>query len=70
MSIRDVNLLPTWVYRYQEDGSKYYILPLEDVDSLEEETGLEGIEEEARASYERTMEVLGEGLEKAREEYK
>lgn len=70
VSIRDVNLLPTWVYRYQEDGSKYYILPLEDVDSLEEETGLEGIEEEARASYERTMEVLGEGLEKAREEYK
>lgn len=69
VDIRDVDLLPTWVYRYQDGGSKYYILPLDDVDSLEADTGLTGIEEEARASRERTMEVLGEGLEKARREY-
>ena len=36
VSIKDVDLLPTWVYRYQDnDGSKYYILPLDDVDQIE-----------------------------------
>lgn len=66
VSIADVDLLPTWVYRFQDNGSKYYILPLDDVSSLESVTGLTGIQADAQASYERTMEELGLGLEKAK----
>lgn len=68
VSIKDVELLPTWVYRYSDDdGSKYYILPLDDVANIEVTTGISDIQEEAQASYDRTMEELGEGLAKARE---
>ncbi|MDO4343475.1 MAG: CapA family protein [Eubacteriales bacterium] len=67
VKLSGVDILPTWVYRYQENGSKYFILPLDDVDGLEAKTGISGIYEEALASYERTMEVLGPGLEKAKE---
>ena len=69
VSIVDVELLPTWVYRYQDDGSKYYILPLDDVENLESATGITGIREEALASYTRTMEELGPGLEKVKKIY-
>lgn len=68
VSLTGIDLLPTWVYRYQdEDGSKYFILPLNDVENLETLTGIEGIREEAQASYDRTMEELGPGLTKAKE---
>ena len=67
--ITSVDILPTWVYRFQENGSKYYILPLDDVDHLEELTGLTDAVSDARASYERTMEELGPGLEKARQAF-
>lgn len=68
VSIKDVDLLPTWVYRYQDnDGSKYYILPLDDVDRIETTTGISDIKQEAQDSYDRTMEELGPGLEKAKQ---
>lgn len=66
VKITDVDLLPTWVYRFENNGSKYYILPLDNVDGLEELTGISGLRAEAAASYERTMEVLGEGWKKAK----
>lgn len=69
VGITDVNLLPTWVYRYQDNGSKYYILPLDDVENLETVTGISGIKEEALASYTRTMEELEPGLEKVMKIY-
>lgn len=65
ITISDVELLPTWVYRFQDNGSKYYILPLDDVASLEAKTGITGIRADAQASYDRTMAELGPGLEKA-----
>ena len=68
VSLTDVDLLPTWVYRYSgESGSKYYILPLDDVANIESTTGIADIREEAQASYDRTMEVMGPGLEKAKD---
>ncbi len=70
VTITDVELLPTWVYRFSEtSGSKYYILPLDDVENLEATTGISGIKDEAQASYERTMEELGPGLEKAKQAF-
>ena len=68
VEIKDVDLLPTWVYRYQDnDGSKYYILPLDDVANIEKTTGISDIQQEAQDSYDRTMEELGPGLEKAKQ---
>ena len=45
---------------------EYAILPLDKIDKLEKMTGIKGVEKDAKASYERTMEIVGEGLEKAR----
>lgn len=68
VEIKDVDLLPTWVYRYQDNaGSKYYILPLDDVANIEKTTGISDIQQEAQDSYDRTMEELGPGLEKAKQ---
>ncbi len=68
VTLQDVDLLPTWVYRYSDnDGSKYFILPLDDVANIESTMGIDGIQEEAQASYDRTTEELGEGLAKAKE---
>ena len=66
VTIKDVDVLPTWVYRFQENGSKYYILPLDDVDGLAEKTGITDLGDDAKNSYERTMEELGDGLAKAK----
>lgn len=67
VTLTDIDLLPTWVYRYSdESGSKYYILPLDDVTNIENKTGIADIREEAQSSYDRTMAVLGPGLEKAK----
>ena len=66
VDISGIDLLPTWVYRFQNNGSKYYILPLDDVDALPEKTGITDLGDQPADSYERTMDVLGEGLEKAR----
>lgn len=67
VTLKDVSLLPTWVYLdYADMGNLYYILPLDDVDNLEAKTGLSGVREEAAASYKRTMDELGPGLEKVR----
>ena len=68
VEIKDIDLLPTWVYRYQDnDGSKYYILPLDDVANIEKTTGISDIQQEAQDSYDRTIEELGSGLEKAKQ---
>lgn len=66
VTIKDVDVLPTWVYRFQENGSKYYILPLDDVDGLAKKTGITDLGDDAKNSYERTMEELGDGLAKAK----
>ena len=61
--------MPTWVYRFQDNGSKYYILPLDDVEHLEEKTGIYDIYAEAEASRERTMEILSDGLLKCQQNF-
>ena len=69
VSITDVSVLPTWVYRFQDNGSKYYIFPLDDVAHLEENTGVYGIYAEAQASFERTMDILSDGLAKCQDQF-
>ncbi len=69
VSITGVDLIPTWVYRYIDDATRYYILPLNDVENIEETTGISGIHDLALASYQRTMDELGGGLKKAQEAF-
>lgn len=65
--LKNVELLPTWVSCQETSkGRQYYILPLDQVENLERNTGLSGIQKDAQASYDRTMSVLGAGLQKAR----
>ena len=56
----------------EDDGSDelydYAILPLDNVKKLEKQTGLTGIRDDAQASYDRTMKVLGDGFDEAKEE--
>ncbi len=70
-AITDVNLVPTWVYRSRLDGEtgtyQFFILPLDEVNRIEETTGIAGIARSAKESRQRTMQVLGPGLQKARE---
>lgn len=68
VAITGVNAIPTWVCKIidEESGSReFYILPLDNVEQIESSTGLGGIYDQAKASYERTMAVIGEGLAKA-----
>lgn len=54
----------------KESGKKYdyAILPLAKIDKLKKQTGIKGVEKDAKASYKRTMEIVGEGLKKAKKE--
>lgn len=67
VTLTGVDLLPTWVYMESDSiGNTYYILPLDDLEKIEGLTGLYGVRSLAQQSYDRTMEVLGPGLEKAK----
>lgn len=66
VSLADIKFIPTWVYRdVDEEEQNYYILPLDDIDNLLGNlTGLENVEEDARASLERTEAIISEGVKK------
>lgn len=62
VKISDVSVLPTWVYMYRVSGKRFYeILPL---DPRVSDWSLLGIDDlaSAKKSYNRTMEIVGEGL--------
>lgn len=67
--VESVDVLPTWVNRYTEDGvMKFQILAMDNRDKDNWQTSMnltEELLEECRDSYERTMEIVGSGLETA-----
>ena len=70
--LAQVNGLPTWVNKHRNDNGKdeYNILPLDDAsrEAWREKYGLNDKTVKACAdSYERTMEIVGEGIEQANE---
>ena len=70
--LAQVNGLPTWVNKHRNDDGKdeYNILPLDDVsrDSWREKYGLDDkTTKSCTDSYDRTMEIVGEGIEQANE---
>lgn len=66
VSITGLEAVPTYVYKSSDP--KYYIIPIYQVDGIEEQTGLTGIQASIQASYDRTMKILGDGIEDAKRE--
>lgn len=67
VSLTDVTFTPMWTYRRETDnGAAFVVLPVNDTDSLEKETGLSGIKEEADASAARTYSIIKEGTKKVK----
>lgn len=67
VSLTGVEYIPVWVYK--AEGTAHYILPLNDIDNLEQATGLSGVTSSAEQSYERTYAIIGEGIEKVEKAY-
>ena len=60
-----MEFIPTWVYKSgSSDNPNYYILPLNDMETLLKETADLGIETEAKQSLARTNAIIGEGAAK------
>ena len=66
--VEDASVLPTWINKYKRSSTGkdvYDIYPL-DLQIEDWKTQMDmstGTEEKARASYERTMKIVGEGME-------
>ena len=66
--VEDTSVIPTWVNKYQSSSTGkdvYEIYPLDiQIEDWKTQMNLrDSTEKEARASYDRTMEIVGEGLE-------
>ena len=65
VSLAGMNFIPTWVYKTSDsENPSYYILPLDDIESLIKEASDLQMEEEAKKSLERTNAIIGEGVQK------
>ena len=65
VSLTGMEFIPTWVYKSgSSDNPNYYILPLNDMETLLKETADLGIETEAKQSLARTNAIIGEGAAK------
>ncbi len=72
VSLADVKFIPTWVDKYKAgNGYHYTIYPLENENSGTEKYGLTGASAtKSKASYNRTLALLGESFNKCLEEIK
>ena len=66
ISLTDAVFTPTWVYRFDDAGARFYILPVSDPAALETSTGISGISAEAQESAGRTGAIIDEGVEKVK----
>lgn len=67
--LSDVDIIPTWVDKYRGGGGyQYTIYPLENIDEDIEKYGFTGTAAtKCKNSYERTLEILAEGLTQCQE---
>ena len=69
--IQSADILPTWVnLRWSDGGNEYNMIPLyiEEKDQWQEQFGFnDEALRKANASYERTMKIVGEGLQQIQE---
>ena len=63
--VEKADVLPTWVYKYRNDGKDAYtVYPLDaQVEDWKTQFDMStSVEKEARASFDRTMKIVGDGL--------
>lgn len=69
VDLTGVNITPTWVYKSSGSNSKYYIIPLNNLNNIEKTTGISGIASDCKASSKRTHKIIDSGLKKVKEAY-
>lgn len=67
ISLTGADFIPTWVYLAQNPDNEYFILPLNDPDSLGEKTGLSYIDTDVSESLQRTESIVGDGVKKVQD---
>lgn len=65
VTLVDVDLIPTWVYKYQENGYKYTVYPIESLETAKSK--YPNIASKLSESYERTKATVAEGLTKCQQ---
>lgn len=60
VTLTDIDLIPTWVYKYSENGYKYTIYPIENIESATAK--YPNLASKLTESYERTKATVSEGL--------
>lgn len=64
VSITGIEAIATYVYK--TTMPEYYVIPVYQVEGIEEQTGLAGIRTSIQASYDRTWNIIGSSIEDAR----
>ena len=60
VSLVDIDVIPTWVYKYTSNGYKYVIYPIENLETAKQK--YPSVASKLTESYERTKAILGSGL--------
>lgn len=60
VTLQSIDLIPTWVHKYQNNGYKYTIYPIEDVENISSK--YPDIASKLKESYERTKATVEKGL--------
>ncbi|MFQ7473413.1 MAG: CapA family protein, partial [Anaerovoracaceae bacterium] len=68
VSLTGAEYIPTWVYK-NSAGPTYYIIPLDNLDTVEADTGISGLKSKGQASYDRTYDIIGSGIQKVKDSY-
>lgn len=66
VSLDDVDIIPTWVYKYNDNGFKYTIYPIENLDDATEK--YPNIASKLKESYNRTKETVAKTLTECQQE--
>lgn len=67
ISLDGADFIPTWVYMDQNPDNEYFILPLDDPENLEKNTGLTNLTDDVTASLDRTNGIVGNGVKKVQD---
>ncbi|MBR6533160.1 MAG: CapA family protein [Clostridia bacterium] len=60
VTLQSIDLIPTWVHKYQNNGYKYTIYPIEDVENISSK--YPDYASKLKESYSRTKAIVGKGL--------
>lgn len=67
ITLDGADFTPTWVYMDQNPDNEYFILPLDNPDNLEKETGLSNLTQDVQDSLDRTNSIVEDGVKKVQD---